>query len=171
MASKKAKTAPKEETVVEEGQVKLNRSPTKVLLLTNVASSSQPEETVKANIEEWVKKFGAVKECRVVRVANVPEEDAIRVFAVFDNIKASSKAYASLRGHVMEGRPLRARFYDEKRFQEGELYKVGSKRYRNGTRYGLPARRYRHARCSSRTWFGPRRWMLGSRTPLSGSLP
>ena len=126
-ASKKLKTAQeKDKEGPEEGQAKLNRSPTKVLLLTNVAPSSESEEAIKARVEEWVKKFGRVKECLVVRVPGVPEEDAIRAFVVFDTIKTSSKAYASLRGQVMDGRPLRARFYDEKRFQDGELYKVGA---------------------------------------------
>ncbi|CAE7669658.1 Rbm17 [Symbiodinium pilosum] len=124
-ASKKLKTAQeKDKEGPEEGQAKLNRSPTKVLLLTNVAPSSESEEAIKARVEEWVKKFGRIKECLVVRVPGVPEEDAIRAFVVFDTIKTSSKAYASLRGQVMDGRPLRARFYDEKRFQDGELYKA-----------------------------------------------
>ncbi|CAE7227401.1 Rbm17 [Symbiodinium sp. CCMP2456] len=122
--AKRARTTEKEEEAPEEVQAKLNRSPTKVLLLTNVAPAKEPEETIKATVEEWVTKFGAVKECTVVRVPDVPEQDAIRVFVVFDSIKASSKAYASLRGQVTDGRALRARFYDEKRFQDGELYKA-----------------------------------------------
>ncbi|CAE7947319.1 RBM17 [Symbiodinium sp. KB8] len=122
--AKRARTTENKEGAPEEVQAKLNRSPTKVLLLTNVAPAKQPEETIKATVEEWVKKFGSVKECTVVRVPDVPEEDAIRVFVVFDSIKASSKAYASLRGQVTDGRVLRARFYDEKRFQDGELYKA-----------------------------------------------
>jgi len=122
--AKRARTTENKEEAPEEVQAKLNRSPTKVLLLTNVAPAKQPEETIKATVEEWVKKFGAVKECTVVRVPDVPEEDSIRVFVVFDSIKASSKAYASLRGQVTDGRALRARFYDEKRFQDGELYKA-----------------------------------------------
>ena len=118
--SKKARI---EEEANQEGQAKLNRSPTKVLLLTNVAPATKSEEAIKADVDDSVKKFAA-KECRVLKVPGVPEEDAIRVFVVFDTIQASSKAYAALRGQVKDGRPLRARFYDEKRFNDGELYKV-----------------------------------------------
>ena len=112
------------EEAPEEVQAKLNRSPTKVLLLTNVAPAKQPEETIKPPLRSGSRSLVRSKECTVVRVPDVPEEDSIRVFVVFDSIKASSKAYASLRGQVTDGRALRARFYDEKRFQDGELYKV-----------------------------------------------
>ncbi|CAJ1376090.1 unnamed protein product [Effrenium voratum] len=119
--SKKAKTE-------EDGEVaKLNRSPTKVLLLTNLAPPSMQEEEIKSKALDLVKDFGTA-ECTVLKVCEVPEEEAVRVFLAFEDVQSSSKAYAALKGQVIEERAVRARFYDEKRFREGDLQKSAPSR-------------------------------------------
>eukprot|EP00913_Durusdinium_trenchii_P022555 g21186.t1 len=117
---------PKIETEEHEA-TKLNRSPTKVLLLTNFATASEGEEEIQENAEKLVESFGKVQQCKILKVPDVPDEDAVRVFLLFESVQVSSKAYAALRGQVLDGRALRARFYDEHRFNEGDLQKLSSK--------------------------------------------
>lgn len=114
--TKKAKTDEPEE-------IKLNRSPTKVLLLTNLVPPTLEEEEIQSIAQKLVEDFGKIHECKILKVPDVPEEDAVRVFLLFDSVQVSSKAYTALKGKVREGRALRARFYDERRFQDGDLQK------------------------------------------------
>ena len=95
-ATKKAKTEKPEK---ETEETKLNRSPTKVLLLTNLVSPTLEEDEIQSTVEKLVD-FGKVHECKILKVPNVPEEDAVRIFLLFDSVQVSSKAYASLKGQV-----------------------------------------------------------------------
>ena len=95
-ATKKAKTEKPEK---ETEETKLNRSPTKVLLLTNLVSPTLEEDEIQSAVEKLVD-FGKVHECKILKVPNVPEEDAVRIFLLFDSVQVSSKAYASLKGQV-----------------------------------------------------------------------
>lgn len=113
----------KSKTCDEPEEIKLNRSPTKVLLLTNLVPPTLEEDEIQSIAEKLVEDFGKIHECKILKVADVPEEDAVRVFLLFDSVQVSSKAYTALKGQVREGRALRARFYDERRFQDGDLQK------------------------------------------------
>ena len=91
--TKKAKTD-------SEQEVKLNRSPTKVLLLTNLVPPSLEEDEIQNIAEKLVEGFGKVNECKILKVPDVPEEDAVRVFLLFNSVQVSSKAYTALKGQA-----------------------------------------------------------------------
>lgn len=97
-AAKKARICAELEP--EEEMTKLNRSPTKVLLLTNLVPSSLEEGEIQSIAVELVQEFGKIHQCKVLKVPNIPEEDAVRVFVHFDSVRASSTAYAALKGQV-----------------------------------------------------------------------
>lgn len=97
-AAKKARICTEPEQ--EEEMTKLNRSPTKVLLLTNLVPSSLEEGEIQSIAVELVQEFGKIHQCKVLKVPNIPEEDAVRVFLHFDSVRASSTAYAALKGQV-----------------------------------------------------------------------
>ena len=84
----------------EDEVAKLNRSPTKVLLLTNFAAASENEQDIREKAEKLVASFGKVEQCQVLKVPNVPDEDAVRVFLLFESVQVSSKAYAAVKGQA-----------------------------------------------------------------------
>ena len=124
-ATKKAKT---EKAEKEAEETKLNRSPTKVLLLTNLVSPTLEEDEIQSTVEKLVD-FGKVHECKILKVPNVPEEDAVRIFLLFDSVQVSSKAYASLKGQVacsqLHKNSLLSAFLANETFSEPYLNHMG----------------------------------------------
>jgi hypothetical protein len=90
----------KSKPCAEPEEIKLNRSPTKVLLLTNLVPPTLEEDEIQSIAEKLVEDFGKINECKILKVADVPEEDAVRVFLLFDSVQVSSKAYTALKGQV-----------------------------------------------------------------------
>lgn len=105
----------------EVKQAKLNRSPTKVVLLTNFAAPGEAEDLVRTRAEDLMKKFGKLKTFVMREIAGAPDKDAVRVFLEFEKLQTASKVYAGLNGTYIEGRAVKARFYDEDRFAQGDL--------------------------------------------------
>ena len=90
----------KSKTCDEPEEIKLNRSPTKVLLLTNLVPPTLEEDEIQSIAEKLVEDFGKIRECKILKVADVPEEDSVLVFLLFDSVQVSSKAYTALKGQV-----------------------------------------------------------------------
>eukprot|EP00931_Biecheleriopsis_adriatica_P100670 TRINITY_DN75935_c0_g1_i1.p1 TRINITY_DN75935_c0_g1~~TRINITY_DN75935_c0_g1_i1.p1 ORF type:complete len:798 (-),score=214.17 TRINITY_DN75935_c0_g1_i1:90-2483(-) len=121
---KRQKCESKEQpTSGKEQQQKLNRSPTRVLLITNLAASETLEEDIETKAREKFAKFGKLSDCAVVKVPGAPDKEAVRVFLRFDKVPSSAKAYAAMNGQYVDGRAIKVRFYDEARFEQGDLQK------------------------------------------------
>lgn len=52
---------------------------------------------------------------------NFPEEEAVRVFVQFTTQQAAAAALAHLHGRFFGGRVVRGKYYDEARFEAGDL--------------------------------------------------
>eukprot|EP00933_Yihiella_yeosuensis_P017442 TRINITY_DN14570_c0_g1_i1.p1 TRINITY_DN14570_c0_g1~~TRINITY_DN14570_c0_g1_i1.p1 ORF type:complete len:419 (+),score=115.13 TRINITY_DN14570_c0_g1_i1:239-1495(+) len=128
---KRQKTEDGEEKEVEEGEEeskKLNRSPTRVVLLTNFQHKGESKDNLKARAQRKGSTFGKIRSCHVIEVEGAPEEERFRVFLEFDTSQKASKAYMSMNGQVHEGRAIKARFYDEERFERGDFEKSAPSR-------------------------------------------
>eukprot|EP00930_Biecheleria_cincta_P040548 TRINITY_DN27775_c0_g1_i2.p1 TRINITY_DN27775_c0_g1~~TRINITY_DN27775_c0_g1_i2.p1 ORF type:complete len:774 (-),score=144.86 TRINITY_DN27775_c0_g1_i2:15-2336(-) len=107
----------------DEQAPKLSRSPTRVLMVTNLSSLDAAEDDVKARAQELFAKFGKIISCVVIKLPEAPEKEAVRAFLEFEKLQHSTKAYSSMNGQYIDGRPIKTRFYNEARFAQGDWHK------------------------------------------------
>ena len=53
----------------------------------------------------------------------MPDEDAVRIFLEFDAVGSAVKAFEVFNGRIFGGRTVKAWFYDEAVYKEGNLTK------------------------------------------------
>eukprot|EP00929_Paragymnodinium_shiwhaense_P009137 TRINITY_DN11318_c0_g1_i1.p1 TRINITY_DN11318_c0_g1~~TRINITY_DN11318_c0_g1_i1.p1 ORF type:complete len:740 (+),score=218.90 TRINITY_DN11318_c0_g1_i1:97-2316(+) len=104
-------------------KTKLNRGPTRVVLLTNMVGPGEVDDELAEETAEEAGKFGKLKQCIVREVKGAPEAEAVRIFLHFESIDAATKAYADMNGRYFDGRTVKARFFDEERFVAGDFEK------------------------------------------------
>lgn len=68
-------------------------------------------------------KHGEVRDVRIFEVtsAGYDAAEAVRIFVQFDSADAAVRASIDLQGRFFGGRPLRVAFFDEGRFDRGDL--------------------------------------------------
>lgn len=104
-------------------QAKLNRSPTRVVLLTNLVGPGEADEDLKEETAEEAGRFGKLKSIVIKEVPGAPDNEAVRIFLEFAKNESAAKAYSHMNGRYFGGRVVKARFYDEERFAKGDLEK------------------------------------------------
>lgn len=62
-----------------------------------------------------------MKTCIIREQKGAPDHEAVRIFLEYDGVEAASKAYKDMNGRYFDGRTVKARFYDEARFERGDL--------------------------------------------------
>lgn len=102
-------------------KVKLNRSPTRIVLLTNLVGAGEVDEDLQEETAEEAGKYGPLKKCTIKEVQGVPDSEAVRIFLEFEQKEHAAKAYSDMNGRYFGGRVVKARFYDEERYAKGDL--------------------------------------------------
>ena len=67
--------------------------------------------------------YGEVTSVLIFEVTepHFPEEEAVRVYVQFNDKTAATAALAALQGRYFGGRVVRVRYFDERRFEAGDL--------------------------------------------------
>merc|ERR1740121_1902091 len=112
--AKQAKPAEKAETL---------RPPCTVLLLNNLVGKGEVDEDLEEETAEEAGKYGKLKKCVVKEYKALPDDQAVRIFLCFEKIEGATKALVDMNGRYFGGRVVRARFFDETRFEKGDFEK------------------------------------------------
>jgi hypothetical protein len=106
-------------------KAKLNRAPTRVVLLTNMVGPGEVDEDLEQETAEEVGKYGKLKKCVIKESSGAPDNEAVRIFLEFVKVESASRAYSDLNGRYFGGRCVKARFFDEERYGKGDLDRFG----------------------------------------------
>lgn len=98
-----------------------NRPPTRVLLLLNLVGAGEVDEDLEGETAEEAGKYGKLKKCVVKEVKNVPDTEAVRIFLEYEKVEDATKAMVDMNGRYFGGRVVKAQFYEELKFEKGEL--------------------------------------------------
>ncbi|KAK4050071.1 hypothetical protein OIV83_003641 [Microbotryomycetes sp. JL201] len=95
--------------------------PSRVVLLTNLCGLDDVDDDLGSEVAEEANKFGVVERCLVYPVpGQVRDDEAVRVFLVMSGLAGGYNAVKQFNGRFFGGRTVKARFYDEKAFQQGD---------------------------------------------------
>ncbi|GAA5935861.1 uncharacterized protein JCM15063_001828 [Sporobolomyces koalae] len=104
-----------------EDQVKeMGGQPSRVVVLENLCGPIEVDDDLPGEIAEEANKLGVVERCAVVVVPFEDDEDEVRVFLVMSGLAGAYNAIKSFEGRFFGGRTVRARYYDEALFKEGQ---------------------------------------------------
>lgn len=95
--------------------------PTRVLLLNNMVGAGDVDEDLEEEAAEEASKYGKLKKCVIKELSGRPDDEAVRIFLEYEDVASATKAFADLNGRYFGGRTVRARFFDEKLFAEGQF--------------------------------------------------
>jgi len=109
---------PKEPTMAE-----ILRNPTKVVMLRNMVGAGEVDDELEGETkEECTNKYGEVARVIIVEMPNAPNDtEAVRIFVEFKRIENAIKAVVDLNGRFFGGRQVKARFYQQDRYDDLEL--------------------------------------------------
>lgn len=99
----------------------VKRPPTKVLLLNNLVGAGEVDEDLEGETAEEASKYGKLKKCVVREIKGVPDAEAVRIFLEFERVEDATKALVDMNGRYFGGRVVKARFFDEARFERKDL--------------------------------------------------
>jgi len=105
----------------EAKQAKLNRGPTRVVLLTNLVGAGDVDEDLEEETAEEAAKYGKLLECTIKECKGAPDKEAVRIFLEFQKVEMAAKCYKDMNGRFFGGRSVKARFFDEDKYAKGEL--------------------------------------------------
>ena len=101
----------------------LNAIPTTILLLKNLVSIYDVDDTLEDEVKQECSKYGNIISCTIylVKNHNFPDEERVRIFVEFENQSSSVLAYKEMNGRFFGGRAIDASFYDELKFRNKDL--------------------------------------------------
>jgi len=97
------------------------RPPTKVLVLSNVVGAGDVDSDLEEETADEAKKFGKLSKSAVKELSGVPDEEAVRIFLEFDALESAEKAFDYFNDRILGGRTVKAWYFDELQFKEGNL--------------------------------------------------
>jgi splicing factor 45 len=97
--------------------VSVSRSPTRVVLLTNMVGRGQVDSDLEEETGQECEKFGKVVRCVIRESSGAPDEEAVRIFVEFKEQSSAERAVSDLNGRFFAGRKVRASYYDERLFE------------------------------------------------------
>ncbi|XP_061922325.1 splicing factor 45 isoform X2 [Entelurus aequoreus] len=98
------------------------KCPTKVVLLRNMVGRGEVDEDLEGETKEECEKYGKVIKCVIFEIAEVPDDEAVRIFLEFERVESAIKAVVDLNGRYFGGRVVKACFYNQDKFQ---VYNLG----------------------------------------------
>ncbi|XP_077354897.1 splicing factor 45 [Festucalex cinctus] len=93
------------------------KTPTKVVLLRNMVGRGEVDEDLEGETKEECEKYGKVIKCVIFEIAEVPDDEAVRIFLEFERVESAIKAVVDLNGRYFGGRVVKACFYDQDKFR------------------------------------------------------
>ncbi|KAM9771466.1 splicing factor 45 isoform X1 [Syngnathus typhle] len=93
------------------------KNPTKVVLLRNMVGRGEVDEDLEGETKEECEKYGKVIKCVIFEIAEVPDDEAVRIFLEFERVESAIKAVVDLNGRYFGGRVVKACFYDQDKFR------------------------------------------------------
>ncbi|XP_055087494.1 splicing factor 45 isoform X3 [Periophthalmus magnuspinnatus] len=93
------------------------KNPTKVVLLRNMVGRGEVDEDLEEETKEECEKYGKVVKCVIFEIAEVPDDEAVRIFLEFERVESAIKAVVDLNGRYFGGRVVKACFYNLDKFR------------------------------------------------------
>lgn len=93
------------------------KNPTKVVLLRNMVGPGEVDEDLEEETKEECEKYGKVVKCVIFEIADVIDEEAVRIFLEFERVESAIKAVVDLNGRYFGGRVVKACFYNLDKFR------------------------------------------------------
>ncbi|XP_047431118.1 splicing factor 45 [Mugil cephalus] len=93
------------------------KNPTKVVLLRNMVGRGEVDEDLEGETKEECEKYGKVVKCVIFEIADVPDDEAVRIFLEFERVESAIKAVVDLNGRYFGGRVVKACFYNLDKFR------------------------------------------------------
>ncbi|XP_061662723.1 splicing factor 45 [Syngnathoides biaculeatus] len=93
------------------------KNPTKVVLLRNMVGRGEVDEDLEGETKEECEKYGKVIKCVIFEIAEVPDDEAVRIFLEFERVESAIKAVVDLNGRYFGGRVVKACFYSQDKFR------------------------------------------------------
>ncbi|EGC38948.1 hypothetical protein DICPUDRAFT_91335 [Dictyostelium purpureum] len=100
-----------------------SKTPTKILLLLNIATKKEVVPSLEEEMMEECKKFGKVNSVVIYPVlsASVPSSEEVRIFIYFDTPDSCKAAYTKLNNRYFAERRVSAYYYKEMLFFRNKL--------------------------------------------------
>ncbi|XP_072311070.1 splicing factor 45 isoform X2 [Eucyclogobius newberryi] len=93
------------------------KNPTKVVLLRNMVGRGEVDEDLEEETKEECEKYGKVVKCVIFEIAEVTDDEAVRIFLEFERVESAIKAVVDLNGRYFGGRVVKACFYNLDKFR------------------------------------------------------
>ncbi|XP_070710182.1 splicing factor 45 isoform X3 [Pempheris klunzingeri] len=97
------------------------KNPTKVVLLRNMVGPGEVDEDLEGETKEECEKYGKVVKCVIFEIADVMDDEAVRIFLEFERVESAIKAVVDLNGRYFGGRVVKACFYNLDKFRVLDL--------------------------------------------------
>ncbi|XP_019947759.1 splicing factor 45 isoform X1 [Paralichthys olivaceus] len=97
------------------------KNPTKVVLLRNMVGRGEVDEDLEGETKEECEKYGKVVKCVIFEIAEVTDDEAVRIFLEFERVESAIKAVVDLNGRYFGGRVVKACFYNLDKFRVLDL--------------------------------------------------
>jgi splicing factor 45 len=97
--------------------------PSRVIMLLNIVGPGGVDETLDEEVGTECSRYGDVLSVLIFEVTErgYPETEAVRVFVQFETQEAAKAALEALHGRYFGGRAVVGRYFNERRFEEGDL--------------------------------------------------
>lgn len=107
----------------ESKQAKVQKPPSRVLLLNNLVGAGEVDEDLEGETAEEAGNYGKLVKCVIKEIKGLPDDQAVRIFLEYEKVEDATKALVDMNGRYFGGRVVRARFFDPDRFAAGDLDK------------------------------------------------
>ncbi|XP_045899141.1 splicing factor 45-like [Micropterus dolomieu] len=79
------------------------------------------DEDLEGETKEECEKYGKVVKCVIFEIAEVLDDEAVRIFLEFERVESAIKAVVDLNGRYFGGRVVKACFYNLDKFRVLDL--------------------------------------------------
>jgi len=118
---REATAAPVGQPEAKQAKASPKLPPTRVLLLTNMVGAGDVDEDLQEETAEEASKYGKLKKCVIKELKGKPDDQAVRIFLEYEDVAAATKAFTDMNGRYFGGRVVKARFFEENLFSQGQL--------------------------------------------------
>uniref|UniRef100_A0A3Q3E235 Splicing factor 45 n=1 Tax=Labrus bergylta TaxID=56723 RepID=A0A3Q3E235_9LABR len=87
------------------------------LMVRNMVGPGEVDEDLEGETKEECEKYGKVTRCVIFEIAEVMDDEAVRIFLEFERVESAIKAVVDLNGRYFGGRVVKACFYNLDKFR------------------------------------------------------
>uniref|UniRef100_A0A3Q3W9L2 Splicing factor 45 n=1 Tax=Mola mola TaxID=94237 RepID=A0A3Q3W9L2_MOLML len=89
--------------------------------MRNMVGRGEVDEDLEGETKEECEKYGKVVKCVIFEIADVSDDEAVRIFLEFERVESAIKAVVDLNGRYFGGRVVKACFYNLDKFRVLDL--------------------------------------------------